>query len=1806
VKQAATIGLAVLAASVPVGERSLLDGLALADLAVAEEQDRALPSERIELQSRAEQLWWAGDAAGAVDALQDLVVLEGQIFGKPSDRVAWKYRELVDPLLELEDFAAARDAADKFLRLQTQLHPLPSWQGEEGKLLVAYVARLELLTQYDRRRLLEAGRRSEAHYRNRRYEEAAQAMRVHARLLTQFLGEDHPWRIAAAERIADVAIMLGETAGVERQLLLLLEQTRRMCGTGHPYEGALLSTLAYWADSQQQNDRADGLYRRAIAILEAAGAGATDSLATALNNYATLRDEREEYAAAAPLYRRSLEITEVDSPSSDPNLRIQRDNLARCLESLGEESLEAWQLAQAREHFRESAELYKAMYAADHFRVRDLQRSRELVERAAQLPETAQQLLHEAFSGRVKVFAAADEGDWVTARKHAQRRYDLFRQVLGDREMVTALALLDVANYDTWNDELAAAVEKYRTLEVLFNELVGPEHPRIAEIEVSLADFADESLEVRRDRLEKAAAITAATLGKETTEYASAQNRLGFTLVQLGEYDEASGVFEEALKILRRLSRTDSEEYGSVLFNLGDLHNTLGDPLRAEPYFQEAVRVRKSLFGENDSDYATYLNELANVYYSLEDYVRAEPLYRRTLEVEEQVGGENSADLIVTLSNLARVRRQRGDDAEAQQLLQRAAALGARHAEGRLASCDALRELAFVQRSRGDYESAFAALDGAAEILIASYGAQSVQRADLLCEVAETQRLQGRMDKARDAWEAAWQIYQAAAAKPAATRAQLAHLASSLDDLTSTYQSHTSLDDAVPVSELNLKVKQLLYETGDHRLIDAQRDVEESRAAARLAPDDQQRLRRAEQRLNGLLATVTADNRDEFVAVADDSVGVFRELLGVNHRRTIEMLDRLGDACQSVSCYDGAYRWYRQALDARGVAIGANHPDSAQTARNIGIAARHLGKFSESAQWLEKALQSQRKLLGDAHADYAATLHSLAITLLESGDPVASLPVARTASELHQRLFGTQSTEYTRSLATLAYNYDALGERDRAAALFIKAHSINREILDPDDPAYVDSLLDGATVSSYYPESQELAAQLFDEVLAKLALRPGRQHPQYATALQAYGTLQLFREQYDEAARRFDEAVRIRRAALGARNPLTAQSQASLGQALDELGEYDAAEQQLLAAHRTRMELFGEDHPMIAHCLYRLSLVQAKTGRFEEAVRNLQRSLLLDQTEFDQATLVANEAGLQQVMRSNADKLDLLLTLAVAAPDDQSLVEEALRWALRRKGAVLDALCRVRRGQRQLAHEPQIVLQMEHLRELRQEAARLAVEVPVAPPASGNTANAETVQEEINAAQENLALELAKRNVVFTETPPDARAVSRALPHGAALIELVRYRPFQLNANRRAPAKYVALVVLPDREPPWQIHDLGLASEIEDLLNELRLQTEKAPRLLAIVDEQELESEYRALSRQLFDRLLGPFHSLLSETPFLVIAPDGELHKAPMAALCGPDGSYLVETHDLALVASGRDLLRPHSRVGHGTVVFADPDYDLGADQLAAALTEIQPRLPDAQLPDPASLALASRGAGDRQERGLRWGPLPGAAEEADAIAATLNASQFGPVTVYRGASALEEVFKNIPAPQILHVATHGYFLNHETDRRQVPVENGPATAASRLARLRGLESALLRSGIVLAGANRLAAAPGEASHEDGWVTAHEIAASDFMGVDLVVLSACESGLGDVTAGEGVHGLRRAFQHAGARTLLTSLFKVPDEETRDLMQRFYLALDDGKPKARALADAQRQILVERRRAHGAAHPFYWASFVLLGDARGEE
>ena len=406
--------------------------------------------------------------------------------------------------------------------------------------------------------------------------------------------------------------------------------------------------------------------------------------------------------------------------------------------------------------------------------------------------------------------------------------------------------------------------------------------------------------------------------------------------------------------------------------------------------------------------------------------------------------------------------------------------------------------------------------------------------------------------------------------------------------------------------------------------------------------------------------------------------------------------------------------------------------------------------------------------------------------------------------------------------------------------------------------------------------------------------------------------------------------------------------------------------------------------------------------------------------------------------------------------------------------------------------------------------------------------------------------------------------------------------------HRAGAARAVAVVPARVRAAPGRHRDRGQGD---------RAQAPGLCRLAPIVytdrwqrGEPAIETALRPSLEVLADRVLRPLLPHIGDAKRWVLSPDAALWLVPWAALPLEKDRSAIEDHPIHYVVSGRDLAQAATTPAAGqALVMADPDYDLDPAAVQQAARQV---LRGRAAPPPSWRCAGCRGS-------FQLGSVPrlaGTATEAKAIEPKLRAYAGSAPIVYTDRWALEAVFKAFQRPRIVVLSTHGFFLEDQHEE--------PRSDAGRMLETRGTgpkpviqsENPLLRCGLLLAGCNR----PRSGDGEDGVLTGLEIVGTDLRGTELVVLSACETGLGAVRNGEGVAGLRQAFQLAGAETVVATLWQVPDKESARLMAAFFDNLAAGQGKAEALRQAQLAQIESRRKRYGAAHPFFWAAYTLTG------
>lgn len=763
--------------------------------------------------------------------------------------------------------------------------------------------------------------------------------------------------------------------------------------------------------------------------------------------------------------------------------------------------------------------------------------------------------------------------------------------------------------------------------------------------------------------------------------------------------------------------------------------------------------------------------------------------------------------------------------------------------------------------------------------------------------------------------------------------------------------------------------------------------------------------------------------------------------------------------------------------------------------------------------------------------------------------------------------------------ATVYYRIGRLdyiqGDNPAALDAYDNALGAYHESVGEDDPRYSVILEQRAAVWGDMGEFDKAIADL-DRALELMEKNLPENHPNLGALYHRYGQTEMRRGNQDAAREPLLKALAIREEALGPDHPVTAATMTKLAQLHREQGEPEEAIAYLERIREIRLAAYGPEHPWYAATLYSLSLNHIDVGKYDDALEYALEAERIQRNQLREATRAMPERTGLMYAADRSEGAGLKLALALTTKDSsQEYLKRVWDAQIDARSFILDELAYRRRALGTIDDQKLEQIQDE-LAAASSELARIRSE-------------AESAEDsELAAAQaryESIERELGEIDDLVAHPPRADRVelgdVAKLLPPGASLVSYSRYESYF-----SYDFEYLALVRTPEGE--IRSIDLGLAEPIDALIADWR---DEAGRGALGDDDFAAEARYREVGSRLRAAVWDPVAEHLQSSELALLVPDGQLALVSFTSLPTGKDRYLVES-DLALHVLGteRDAMI-HDRmdsVGEGLLAIGAPDFDGSPEGI--------------QLADASDLFRGPR-SGCQEFRSTRFGPLPGTAEEIDAIVSLWPDDV---VTILRGEQAEEASVKALASkPRVLHLATHGFFLRSdcsveiEDETRGVggmaPTSQAPRTASPD-------ENLLTLSGLALAGANeRNQVAAGE---EDGVLTAEEVAALDLSSVEWAVLSACDSGVGDVHVAEGVLGLRRAFQAAGARTLILSLWSVDDRATRDWMTELYRArFVEGQSTAHAVRSAARSQLNARRDRGESTHPFYWAGFVATGDWR---
>jgi CHAT domain-containing protein/tetratricopeptide (TPR) repeat protein len=920
----------------------------------------------------------------------------------------------------------------------------------------------------------------------------------------------------------------------------------------------------------------------------------------------------------------------------------------------------------------------------------------------------------------------------------------------------------------------------------------------------------------------------------------------------------------------------------------------------------------------------------------------------------------------------------------------------------------------------------------------------------------------------------------------------------------------------------------------------------------------------------------------------------------------VDILGRLGGLENDLTNYPAA-REYLVAAVAMGERVAPDSLPFEYGLESLGVLEVNEGDPSAARYHLEKALAFREKM----HASLGNTLLDLGAAVSDQGDFASARDYFERALSSFQETT-PNSPQIPLTLDNLAIAFDRQGDLKSALEYSRRALAITEH----QDPASLDTARNLGTVGDVL-RHQGNFGDAADYYQRALTIWEKKVPESIDVAYNLNGLAGLARAQGN-----ISQAMEYDRRALECGQKSCPDSWCvvdiinDLGELAYEQGDLATSESYLRRAMDIREKSLGPVHPLLASTLNDLALTGAVQGRTSEALADALRAEIIGVEHLRLSVRTLSERQSLAYEGIRASGLDLALSLTASRANTPSARGEVFDAVIRSRALVFDELA----ARHRIAYaigDPEVRQLADQLSSARTRLATLVLRgTGDAPPAEYRN-----LLDDAREKKEKAERTLAGKSIAFRREEERAqlglKEILASLPKGAALVAFVRYARYDLQtpgANKLAlkpVPSYAAFVLRAGKNEP-EFVQLGTAHEIESLLAAWRRDIARQAEVIDI-SAKTSDNPHRRFGAALRRKIWDPLLPELGDAREVFIVPDAALHLLNLASLPVGTSQYLIETGPLIYyLSTERDLVPAESRHGEGILIVGNPAFDQTGKLLVAS--KDQPVPTTAMSAKPSTILRGSRSAcGTFQS--LRFPPLPASQQEAENVAAlwkkstSVGGSGINAVAVAQpasgellqmtGADASPEAFEqNAPGKRVLHVATHGFFLEGNCDSAMQRQSNTNTQDANFLPAT--AENPLLLSGLAFAGANRRASA--KPDQTDGILTAEEIAGINLEGVDWAVLSACDTGVGEIKIGEGVFGLRRAFQVAGARTVIMSLWQVEDETTRQWMATLYREhFLTGKDTGESVRAASLQILRQRRTKHQSTHPFYWGAFIAAGD-----
>nr|VFK78295.1 MAG: Tetratricopeptide repeat-containing protein [Candidatus Kentron sp. SD] len=920
-----------------------------------------------------------------------------------------------------------------------------------------------------------------------------------------------------------------------------------------------------------------------------------------------------------------------------------------------------------------------------------------------------------------------------------------------------------------------------------------------------------------------------------------------------------------------------------------------------------------------------------------------------------------------------------------------------------------------------------------------------------------------------------------------------------------------------------------------------------------------------------------------------------KRALGGEHPQTLTTRNNLAALYRAQGRHREAEPIYQETLAARERVLGEDHPDTLMSRNNLAMLYETQGRYREAEPLYQKTLAASEHLLGKDHPSTLNTRNNLAALYEAQGRYGEAEPLLKETLATRERALGEEHPDTLGSLNNLAVLYQAQGRYGEAEPLLQRALETRERMLGPKHPNTLTSRNNLAML--YQTQGRyEKAESLLRRVLETCERKLGEEHPDTLISRNNLALLYQKQGRYGEAEPLLQRTLAVQELRLGDEHSDTLGSRNNLALLYGAQGRYGEAEPLYKRALETSERVLGKSHPDTLNIQFNLILLNIRREKLKTALAGL-REMDGRLRRFVDAQLDTTQAEKTRRgwLRSKSNFQDVVHSLALRHPGMETrrlAADVLLGWQhLAGAGEALDA--RIARE----SDDPQVREVAEDLAASRARLSHL-MNLPRPDPAAIAKGITEE-QERLGALEVRLAGFSKEYRKHLEARQVSWQAVRERLPAGSALLLLRAFQPLDFKTGKLGEPRWLAMLIPaePGEGPAIRLADLGSVSDINAAI--IRSDA-KGPK---------------AADQQRYASLFGQWDRELAQYERLYLAPDGTLELVPFDSLILPDGRYWVERQTLHRLRAARDLLSADpvgwAKERSDVPIMGAADEKMGtapggafAQPTLIALGGIDYEKFSATGGSRPSSASGSLGVSPttrltmnrrlRAERGA-FGVLPHTGREVSAIVRQYKRITRQPARAWYGKEADEGRLKTLLSstaqpPRVLHLATHGFFLEKKSG------EGASMT-----------ERPMTLGGLALAGANRGMAGELGPDGEDGVLYPLEAQSLNLQGTELVVLSACDTGKGEVDVSDGVYGLTRAFRIAGARNVLMTLWPLNDALAKEFMEDFYCNWLGGEKSARCqgkplpIAEALRQTRLDWIRSDDEQrrNSMIWAPYVLV-------